>query len=237
MAPRTLWIACTLFGMATIIVALAIFPLFPSDAANDVRGYGGVVYAFEFARVPQDLTDIFGSADDPDRARRIAMMDGGNRWDFLFMTIYGLFGVFFGVAAARSGARIWSWIAVLAVIASVADVLETGTLLSLTKALTDGVTTFPSLHFLWIPVTIKFAALAVSVLCAGLFLATRRGIVWNIFGALTLLASLLVIPGLMAPSAYGGLLGPAIGVGWITMLAYAVTRSVRGPIPPPELRG
>jgi len=232
MAPRTLWIASALFGIATIIVALAIFPLFPSDAASDVSGYGGVVYAFEFARVPQDLTNIFGLADDPDRARRIAMMDAGNRWDFLFMTIYGLFGVSFGVAAARMESRIWAWIAVFAVIASVADLVETVTLLSLTEEMADGGTLFPGLHYLWIPVTIKFAALGVSVLGAGLYIVTRRVIILNILGALTLLASLLVIPALMVPSDYGGLLGPAIGVGWIVMLAYAIGDVIRGPTLP-----
>jgi hypothetical protein len=229
MAPRTFWIVCALLGMATIIVALAIFPMFPSDSASDVSGYGGVVYAFEFARVPKDLTDIFGLVDDPDRARRITMMDAGNRWDFLFMTVYGLFGVFFGVAAMRSVSKIWAWIAILAVIASVADLIETGTLLSLTEEMADGGTLFPSLHYLWIPVTIKFAALAASVMGAGLFIATRRGIVWNVLGALTVLASVLVIPGLIVPSAYGGLLGPAVGVGWIVMLAYAISVAIRRP--------
>ena len=62
---------------------------------------------FEFARVPQDLINLFVTVDDPERMRRMAMMDAGNRWDFLFMTIYGMFGVFFDVAAARNGSKLW----------------------------------------------------------------------------------------------------------------------------------
>ena len=95
---------------------------------------------------------------------------------------------------------------VLAVIASLTDVIETGILLSLTEELMDGGTKLPGLVFLWVPVTMKFAALEAMVLSSGFYIVTRSGIVWNAFGA-------------------------------PVMLAYAATRTVRGPTPPLELTG
>jgi hypothetical protein len=214
-------------------MVILIMPYFPQEAAADVSGYGSPVIAFEFARMPADLWAVFGDAADPERAKRIAMMDHGNRWDFLFMTIYSLFGALFGLAVRRRRATLGAVILVAAIIAGLADAVETRTLLSITAQLSGGAETPVGLATLWVPVTIKFAGLALSIICAGLFLGSRENLTWKALGALTVLAGLLSLPALLAPASLGHLLTLSVGIGWIVMLAYALTRSVKGVTPRP----
>lgn len=225
---RRLWIACAVAGVATLITVLLIMPFFPTDAPADVSGYGSPVIAFEFAGTSEDLAAVFGLDDDPLRAARMAMMDQGNRWDFLFMTIYSVFGAMFGLAVRRRRVNLGMVILVAAIIAGIADAVETRTLLSITAQMGEGVAVPTGLATLWLPVTIKFTALAVSVLCAGLYIAARAKPIWTALGALTVLAALLSVPALLATASYGALLTLSIGVGWMIMLAYALTRSLRG---------
>lgn len=226
------WIGCAAAGVATLITAVFIMPHFPTDAAIDITGYGSPVIAFEFARTPADLTAVFGGDADPERAARMAMMDHGNRWDFLFMTVYSLFGALFGFAVRRRNATLGSIILVMAVLAGLMDAVETRTLLSITAQMRAGIAIPAGLATLWIPVTIKFVALAISIVGAGLFLASRAGLVWTTLGGLTILLALLNVPALLYPDRFGSLLTLSIGIGWIVMLAYAVTRSARGVTPP-----
>lgn len=220
--------ACAAAGVATLIISLIIMPLFPSSAAADVSGYGSPVIAFEFARTPADLAAVFGLDSDPFRASRMAMMDDGNRLDFLFMAVYSLFGAMFGFAVRSRRAGLGTVILVAAIIAGIADAVETRTLLSITAQMGEGIAVPVGLATLWLPVTIKFTALAVSVLCAGLYMASRAKPIWIALGALTVLAALMSVPALLATASYGALLSLSIGIGWIVMLAYALTRSVRG---------
>ncbi|MGJ8558923.1 MAG: hypothetical protein ACSHX3_01670 [Litorimonas sp.] len=231
MKEHRFWIGCAAAGLMTLIIVLIIMPYFPTDAAADVSGYGSPVIAFEFARTPADLVAVFGEETDAARAGRMAMMDQGNRWDFLFMTIYTLFGFMFGLAARRRSIALGTIILVAALVAGLADAIETQALLSITAQLYDGVATPDGLATLWMPVTIKFIALAGSILCAGLFLISRAGLIWTALGLLTLLSALLSVPGLLAPERFGNLLTLSVGIGWIVMLSYALTRSVRGVTP------
>ncbi|WP_189498027.1 hypothetical protein [Algimonas arctica] len=203
-------------------------PFFPTEAATVVSGYGSPVIAFEFARTPVDLVAVFGGDADPARASRLSMMDQGNRWDFLFMTLYSLFGAMFGLAVRRCRATLGTVILVAAIIAGLADAIETRTLLSITAQMTNGIANPAGLATLWVPVTIKFMGLALSIISAGLFLGSRKNVTWKALGALTVLSALLSVPALLSPAGLGNLLTPSIGIGWIIMLAYALTRSVKG---------
>lgn len=224
---RGLWVACAAAGLIILVMSSLIMSHFPSDAASDVSGYGSPVIAFEFARVPADLWAVFGVDGDPERARRIAMMDHGNRSDFLFMSIYTIFGALFGMAARRRYVMLGSVIFVAAVIAGLADMVETRTLLAITAQMTQGVTAPDGLATLWMPVTLKFIMLAVSIVGAGLFIMSRDGMIWTALGALTVLSALLSLPALLSTVNLGYLLTMSVGLGWSLMLAYALMRSFR----------
>lgn len=212
----------------TLVVVLLLMPVFPSDAAGDVSGFGGPVYAFEFAQTADDLVAIFGGADDPERSRRLEQMDAGNRWDFLFMALYTLFGCLFGLAVREDGSRLGWPIAILAGLASMADLVETGTLLALSEELAEGGTVLTGLTYVSMVASFKFLAIGLSVILSGLYLARRPGMIWTVSGCIAVLAALVILPGTLLPAQFGYILGTAIGVGWIVMLAYAASRSLKG---------
>lgn len=228
-----LWIGCVSLGLMTLCLALFILPMFPSDAAGDVSGYGGAVYAFEFAHSASDLIAVFGAESDPERDRRIAMMDSGNRWDFLFMSTYTLFGIFFGLAIRKTTPGLGSRLVAIALIAGFADMLETRALLSITADLRSGVMTPMALHDLWVPVRVKFAALLMSVCAAGFFLISTQSKIWKVLGSFAALAALLSLPALWQPDRYGAVLGLSIGAGWTLMLVFAAMRVKTGLTTPP----
>lgn len=227
---RGLWMLAGAAGLAVLITVILIMPYFPAQAAQDISGYGSPVIAFEFARTLADLIAVFGAEMDGERAERIAMMDQGNRLDFIFMMLYTLFGVLFGMAVRQTHRALGAVIIVAALIAGVADAVETRTLLLITAQMMDGMAsqagTPKGLSMLWVPVTIKFIGIALSILCAGLFLGAHVNVTWKALGALTVLAALLSLPALLAPASLGHLLTPSVGVGWIVMLAFAATRTV-----------
>lgn len=229
---RGLWMLVGLTGLAVVITITLIMPYFPAQAAKDVSGYGSPVIAFEFARTPADLITVFGADIDSERAGRILMMDQGNRLDFIFMTLYTLFGALVGMAVRQTRRALGTVIMAAALIAGIADAVETRTLLSITAQMMDGVASQAEspkgLSMLWVPVTIKFSSLALSILCAGLFLGSQASVTWKALGALTVLAALLSLPALLAPASLGYLLIPSVGVGWIVILAYAAAQTVQG---------
>lgn len=229
---QTLWKLCAASGVATLIASLLIFPLFPADAAMDVSGYGGPVYAFEFAGSKADLTAIFGTEEDPDRARRLAMMDRGNLWDFGFMTLYGLFGLCFGWAILKNGVRFGRLIMGFALLGSVSDLIETGTLLALSEEFAADGSALPGLTYLRMVVTLKFAAIGSVIGLAGLYLWGRAASHWRWAGAACCVSALILLLGLVQPASYGAILGLGIGIGWIIMLAYAIRYAVKGATPP-----
>lgn len=227
MTQDRLWIACSLAGLATLITAIFIMPMFPQEMAGDLQGFGAPVYAFEFARTPDDMIAIFGAADDPLRVERLAMMDRGNRWDFLFITLYTAFGVLFGLAAARTNAAMGRLVLLFAGMAGAADLVETGTLLALSEELADGGAALPGLGYVWIVASVKFAALSLSIIFASLFIARQGGKLWKLAAYAAILAVLLILPSLVAPARYASLLGLAVGLGWIVMLGFATTKAMK----------
>ena len=231
---RTLWIACAAAGLGVMVIVVLIMPLFPADSAGDIQGYGSPVYAFEFARSPADVAAVFGSSDDPERARRLAMMDQGNRWDFLFMTIYTLFGALFGWAVQKGGGAIGYSIIAAAIVAGLADAIETVTLLSITADMRVGVDQPAGLGILYLPVFTKFFAMSASIIAAGLYLARREAWSWRIVSICGLMVGNAAIVFTLFHGQLGRYIGIMIGIGWIIMLAYALTRSARPLTPPPR---
>ena len=126
---RLSWRATAVLGLLLSILGLYMMPMFPQTGAVDLSGYGGPVFAFEMARNLTDLVNVFGGIDDPDRATRIAQMDLGNYWDFLFMLLYSAFIAAFLFAASNKPLSVsWKVMIVLALFSGGMDALENGIL-------------------------------------------------------------------------------------------------------------
>jgi len=218
---RRHWLHCVLAGLAVLAIAVILMPKFPTDSEGIDPGYGSPVIAFEMARSVADLHAVFGTPDDPERARRIAMMDDGNIWDFPFMIAYGLFiALFLRAAGKASGNTLWYLLATLGIVAGAADAIENNILLGLTadlEAATD-------IGLLAYPVWIKFFSIMITGVAGGIVVATQGRHFWRILGVVAAASALLVLVGFYDPATYGALLGLGITICWVIMLAFAITR-------------
>lgn len=215
------WLHCVLAGLLVLVLAAILAPKFPADGAGFASGYGSAVIAFEMARSVADLHLVFGTPDDPARATRIAMMDDGNIWDFAFMAAYGAFiALFLRAAGKTDGRTIWYLLAVLGVLAALADAVENNILLGLTADLEAA----KDIELLAYPVWIKFFSIMISGVGAGIVIATQGRHFWRILGGVAALSALLVLVGFYDTATYGALLGLGVTICWIIMLAFAVSR-------------
>jgi len=218
------WRLCVVAGFIVLALSLYILPKFPADGAGFAAGYGSPVIAFEMARSVADLQAVFGMPDDPDRPRRIAMMDDGNIWDYPFMVAYGAFIFLFLRAAARAGGRsLWLLFALLGLIATGADAVENMILLGLTQDLEAA----RDIGWLAIPVWLKFFSIMISGAAAGIVIATQGRHFWRVLGGIATLSALTVMVSFADPAAYGALLTLGITVCWVIMLAFAISRARR----------
>ena len=215
---RLLPLLTGLTGLATLGVTLAFQQLAAVKAAGTCVGAGSVV-EFEFARTAAELAAVFG----PEVCRRpvIAGMDAVNRLDIAaFIPAYTAFAI---LAALWLGGRSRLALAAiaLAVVAFVADMVETTTLLQITKDVAAAEPLLPrSSTAAWI----KFAALgapglALALIC--LRAAPKR----------RLLAVLLVLPAIGVAAARidpgsVGLLTLGLGLSWTAMMLLALRETV-----------
>lgn len=218
---RKAWLPCAVLGACLAVLALYLVTVFPPDGGDYARGYGAPVFAFEMARSVDDLWKVFGPVDDPRHAARLAAMDLGNRWDYLFMLLYaGFIGSFFvGAHLERPDWR-WRLGAVLGVVAALADAVENVVLFGLTS----DVAAAPNLELLVYPVWTKFVALISAVALAGLYLRGESSVRWRRSGAVVLACAAACSLTLYAPSRFGWVIGTTLGVCWVSQLVLAVGR-------------
>lgn len=208
-----------LTGLVTLGVTIAFQQLAAVKAAGTCMGPGSVVQ-FEFARTPADLAAVFGPAVC--RQPVIAGMDAVNLLDIAaYIPSYTAFAI---LAALWLGGRSRLALAAigLAVVAFIADMVETTTLLQITKDIAAAGPLLPrSSTAAWI----KFAALGAHALMLALVClraAPRR----------RLLAVLLVLPVIGVAAARidpgsVGLLTLDLGLSWTAMMLVAVKETVR----------
>ncbi|MES2035477.1 MAG: hypothetical protein V4466_14985 [Pseudomonadota bacterium] len=221
--PRLWAILTALAGIAVVAVSLS-FALLPEVVAGQAAGcYGKTppVVAFEFARTVAEASVLFGDGDC--RALSLAAMDAINTADIrVYIPAYTLFAIFGAVFAARGARPPLVLLAILvAIVAFVADRVETTTLLAATKDLDAAGALLPrSSAAAWA----KFAALAVhGLLVAGVCLRAPRR--WIVCLAMTLPAA-GVIAAAIDPAAYATLMMLGLTVGWLVLLAFALKESV-----------
>ena len=207
-----------LFGLVILMFAIlqVVFPKTLAAPLPEARVQSPVL-VFEFARTPAHLDHIFGVPTDP---ARIAAMDRGNRLDFLFMPIYGLFvfSVFAGIAQDRKR-PIWLVFGAFGLVAAASDAVENLLLLHITANLSAPGNALALLAW---PVWIKFGLLALASggSAIALFRSGRQ-----VLGALCLPAPFVILPALLQPLQFGGLVAGAIGLGWLAMGLHVITRS------------
>lgn len=222
--PRLWAILTVLAGVAVIGVTLG-FAALPEVTAGQPQCYARTppVIAFEFARTVAEASALFGDGDC--RQTRLTAMDAINRLDIAgYIPAYSLFAVFGAIFAARGARPRLALLAILAAIgAFAADMVETTTLLAITKdmaAATDAMTVRASTAA-WT----KFGLLAVyAALMVGVCLtaAPRRWIVG--------LAFALPVLGTIAAAVDTDRLTPAMTLGttlaWTLLLVFAVKEAI-----------
>jgi len=222
MSLRSRWLICVAAGLVVLGVVAVMGPMFPTEGAGYEPGFGVPVIAFEMARSPEDLVKVFGSVDDPERAGRIAAMDQGNRWDYAFMVVYGVFiWSFFDAVRRETGQEFWLIFAVLGVLASVTDAIENVILLDLTSDLEAA----RNVQWLAYPVWTKFLSLMIAGLGAGASLIARRHWFWSFLGVIMICGALTVSAGFVSPETYAWMMGNGMTIVWLSQLAFAAVRS------------
>lgn len=159
-----------LLGIATLCMSIVLGLILPREMPWLPEGFFTPIIAFEFVANDQELQRMFGEAGTPLRAALAAAMDLGNRWDFLFMTLYSLFLALFSWQSWRCQPSAWLQAAmVLVALAWIGDVQETRELLAMTAALDGSVSAahFQCLHWYtwikWLALAIALALLAMPV--------------------------------------------------------------------------
>ncbi|MCZ8172865.1 MAG: hypothetical protein O9272_14095 [Brevundimonas sp.] len=205
---------------ATVGLFLIMGQYFPQELAiplpgSDIRP----VLLLEFASQAQHLDHIFGAADDPARAGRIAGMNIGNAIDYLLMPAYGLmtYSFFRGIGRQVNG-RVWLVFGAMGILAALADAIENALMF---RMVADMASPLDEMALLPYPVWIKFALLAVT--CGGAALAFVRLRRW-VLALLCLPAPLLLVPGMLDPFGLGPTSTMLIGLGWLAMGIHAATR-------------
>lgn len=215
---RQYWLAVFVLGLGIIALANPVLGAFPETVHTPTPGYGAPIYAFEMAKTPADLIAVFGPEGDPLRPERIAQMDRGNLWDFLFMATYSLFmSIFFYAIWNDSNNGLWLVFGGIGLLAGCADAIENMILLNLTNNLAQA----PNIQWLGIPVWTKFLSIMVCISAAGAYLATQKSLLWTALGICSVLGGLTIFIGYLSPTEYGYLIGNGTTVGWVAMLLFA----------------
>ncbi len=225
MSPRGWALATALTGAAVLAVSVT-FGLLPEMREAGPCMVRGAVIQFEFARDTTDLTNIFGPADGLCRDLVIAAMDAVNVVDLIaFIPAYVAFCMCAALylSGGQWGRPLSAAAVASAALAGLADVLETATLLDITRALDDPGDLLASSQLgAWS----KFALLAAHALfCAGLCLVAekRRWIL-----GLTLLAPTLGVAAAASNHIeYSGVMSITFVIAWVALLGFALKDAVR----------
>ncbi len=155
------FILSAIIGIPLIIIGLLITLIGPppGDLAG---GFITPVVAFEFATEVEQVNQIFAGPNSPARADIVRTMTNSTRLDFLFLLLYGAFLVTFSITCASlTGRKIYYFVALLAVIAPLFDLLENLTMLSIIDQLDAG-SFLSELHRLQLYTWLKWGALTLS---------------------------------------------------------------------------
>lgn len=221
--PRLWAILASVAGLASLAVTVAFRLLGPVRAAGPCMTDGAILQ-FEFARKAEDLTNLFGPPTDSCRAQIIGAMDAINQLDVIaYIPSYTLFALFAALFIGGGRLRLPILLAMLAaVIALVADYIETFTLLAITPALETQAALLPTASTAaWV----KFAALAAHALLLAVACLEKPPRRW-ILGFLLLAPAVGVLAAYTNPESLS-LLTLSFVIAWLPLMALALWRAVR----------
>lgn len=220
------WALATIVTGVLTLALFVVFALLPEVQAAGECLTPGAVVQFELARNAGDLVSIFGPSGSTCRALGVAAMDAVNHLDMLaFIPLYTAFCICAALYVGRGewGRPLVVAAVVVAILAALADMLETSTLLDITRTLDDPGDLLGRSQFgAWS----KFSLLAAHALfCAGLCI-TREKRRW-ILGLALLPAAPGVAAATSSPLALAGVMTGALGLAWIALLVFAAIDVVR----------
>ena len=221
--PRLWAILAAVAGLVSLAVTVAFRLLGPVTTAGQCMA-GDAVVRFEFARKAQELTDLFGETIDPCRPLNIAAMDAVNQLDVIaYIPSYTLFAIFAALFISGGKLRLPILLAILAaVVALVADYVETFTLLKITPTLETQAALLPtSSTAAWA----KFGALALHALILAAVCLEKPPRRW-ILGFLLLAPAVGVLAAWSNPQSLG-LLTIGFLLAWLPLLGFVIWRAVR----------
>jgi len=136
------------FLPATLFLLFALVPMYlmhrtMAGAGFPPSGFGSAVLQAEFLMNDSDVYDLYGAKAGPARAVLTEKMREAHVYDNLFLLCYGLFLIVF----AFQGFRLTHWwrflvLMFLAVTAVLADLIENGAIVDITRALDAGESDF-----------------------------------------------------------------------------------------------
>jgi len=161
----------TVFGMATILLAIIMVFTFPASADLS-EGFRTPILAFEFAKTEADLSFLSGNGELNKLNRE--KMDAGHFWDMGFPFAYSGFIALMLLQITKSGHR-FVWLGVLFAVSIIPfDINENLILLELTKALGNSAPIEALLLELHIATWLKWGALGASIAVLAVGFAVSR---------------------------------------------------------------
>jgi hypothetical protein len=220
----------SLLGVLVFVITVWLATISPKSIAHPSDGdMRDPVLAFEMVSTPAELTAVIGE-DGGSYADLRARMNKVNEIDFVYMTAYGAFiAVFFLAVAQQRNDRRWLILSVVGIVAMLADMRENMALLALTR---DGADIVPLLHALVTATWVKWFALAIAALGAGLALFEDRSMpTMRLIGAIVAIAAAaFTVASWFDPFKFPQYMALGIFVTWLMQVIYAY-RISRGPAP------
>lgn len=214
-------------GLLTIIISITIMAIFPAKAAKLPEGFITPVIAFEFIQSENEVLDLFGHDDTPERSAIIEKMDRGNMVDFLYMVSYASFLVLFSLSWSRStGRQVFLAAAVIAVAVLAGDFFENLQLLSITSKIRAGGYE-RELELLNIFTWIKWGGLALYFVVVTPFM-TGKKIYTRTATALAVCTAILAFAAFMHRPVISEIFSLMVAVMFIVSIVFAFSRRKMG---------
>ena len=212
-----LFVLSGILGLGALAMTVFLTLIGPRETGPLPPGFITPVMAFEFAESGAEVYRLFEPAGSA------AAMDRVNRWDFLYMALYGGFLGAFALAAARHTRQtIYISAAILALVIFFADAMENIQLLGLTYRMQlDGGSLDGTLARLHVYTWLKWGGLALYFL---LLIPYFRGLSgpWRWVWVPALLPAVLAAAAFLNRGLANELLALSIGLMFLLLTAYAL---------------
>ncbi len=209
-----------LLGAFMFALTVAFFIAFPHKSDHLPQGFFTPIIAFEFIQTEQEVFTMFTSGTESIQQELVVAMDGINRFDFFYMTVYSMLLLSFTLSCAKiSGKRYFYLGACLAVVILLTDFLENLQLLGITARLETG-GFGPHLGRLQVFTWIKWASIATCfLLLSPWFLGGN--IFSRFIAGLSMVTALLALASFIHRSILNELFAISVGLMFLCLTVYS----------------